>query len=82
MQKPKTVMSQGFGPLFDKAQRAYDNQMPPPEPQCACVSMDAYECARLRDRRGVGFDDEWDDDGHRRVCECQCHDNEDYDDDL
>lgn len=50
-------------------------------PDCACVSMDAYECARIRDRVDSGFDEN-DDDQHRRACECPCHDQEEDDDDL
>jgi hypothetical protein len=64
-------MSQGFGPLFDRAQRAYDNQEPPSEPHCACVHDDPYECARIRDGRHLPDDDDY----HKRACECACHDD-------
>lgn len=47
--------------------------------KCACVSMDAEECARIRDGRHTGLDEDEDDD--RRKCECPCHDEEDDDDD-
>jgi len=46
-------------------------------PQCACVSMDAHECARMRDRVSDPFGDAEDDDSHRRACECECHDDDD-----
>jgi len=39
--------------------------------KCACVHTDAYECARIRDRRSEGFDK--DSEYHRRACECSCH---------
>lgn len=46
---------------------------------CACVSMDAHECARIRDRRN---DDPFEEEPEQRKCECVCHheDNE-YDED-
>lgn len=47
---------------------------------CACASMDAYECARIRDKITDPFDEDSDDDSHRRACECECHKDE-YPDD-
>ena len=44
-------------------------------PQCACVHHDPYECARIRDGRHARDEDDY----HKRSCECECHSNEDYD---
>jgi hypothetical protein len=46
------------------------------EPQpCACVSMDPYECAMIRDGRGLpDFEEQ-----ERRACECSCHDEAEED---
>lgn len=54
---------------------------PQTKPTCACVHHDAYECARLRDRRSNGYDE--DNDYYKRACECCCHkDDDDEPDDL
>lgn len=46
------------------------------ETPCACVSPDAIECARKRD--GFDLDDKrW----QRRQCTCECHEEDDEDDD-
>ncbi len=45
--------------------------------KCACVHSDAYECAKIRDRRSEGYD--WDGEDvavPRRACECCCHDDD------
>jgi hypothetical protein len=49
--------------------------------KCACVSMDAHECARIRDGRNT---DPFEEPPERRACECECHKDEyedDWDDD-
>lgn len=50
--------------------------MKEPDPKtCACDHQDAYECARIRDRRsGVLSEDEIDE--QLLACECICHDDE------
>lgn len=41
---------------------------------CACVHHDGYECARIRDGRHMPDDDDY----HKRCCECDCHETEDF----
>jgi hypothetical protein len=44
------------------------------KPQCACAHHDGYECARIRDGRHMPDDD----DCHKRCCECDCNETEDF----
>lgn len=48
-------------------------KMKEPKPDCACVSHDARECARIRDRREIDPDYLPNGTWPHRACECECH---------
>ncbi len=48
---------------------------------CVCVHDDAFECAKIRDRiQGILTYEEIEEE--HRACECSCHDDEDYYEDM
>jgi len=45
------------------------------KPDCACATDDPRECARMRDSRTQEGD-------YGRLCECPCHDEFEYEDEI
>lgn len=63
--------------MIARAEAKAELEASPERIPCACVSIDAHECARIRDQRGNmpdPFSEETPDD--RRACECCCHERE------